>query len=95
MFFVRFTRHCTRPIEVTPDTPEDEIETREVAKEDTFTKRGQRFHDMACGHGEVLRLPVETRFVQTADNFDPTKTCGLCGAPLNERGDYVRRFDRT
>lgn len=29
-----------------------------------------------------------TRFIQTRDDFDPTKNCGLCGDPLNEDGDF-------
>ena len=29
------------------------------------------------------------RFIQTCDGFDPERECGLCGAPLNEHGDYA------
>lgn len=29
------------------------------------------------------------RFIQTKDDFDPSNTCGLCGAPLNDDLEYA------
>lgn len=33
------------------------------------------------------------RYVQLKDGFDPGKTCGLCGGPLNRRGDAALSTD--
>lgn len=40
------------------DTPEDEIESRQVPLSETYVKNGKRFHDMICGHGTTITLPA-------------------------------------
>ena len=52
---VRFTRKRFWPCEVSPDTPKDEIETREVAENETHMKDGRRVYNLP---GTTITLPV-------------------------------------
>jgi len=56
---IKLTRTKSWPVNITPETPENEIETILVDEKELKIENGVRYYPMICGHGVVIGIKVE------------------------------------